>query len=165
MTHTERLTSYLAIAAALLLGYTLGHRTPAAIHGGGTADTDTIRAEYTTAAWRTDTLIIPDTIRLLATRTVKVAVHDTVHRTDTLTLPAEQREYHGDNWRVWASGVGVQLDSISVRTDTIHLTQTITNTIERKPRRLTIGLQAGYGLTPKGLTPYIGAGVSYRLTK
>lgn len=154
MTKTERALSYLAVAAALLLGWWLGKRnsTKADI------TTDTIRVEYTTSGWRTDTIIKPDTVRLLTTRTVRVAVTDTVHHTDTIAIQAEQKEYHGEGWRVWASGVGVQLDSIKVRTDTVH----ITNTIKRKPRRLSVGLQAGYGLTPKGLQPYIGVGLNYR---
>lgn len=158
MTKTERALSYIALAAALALGYTLGHRKTEQAIG-----TDTVRVEYTTSGWRTDTIIKPDTVRVLATRTVRVAVTDTVHHTDTIAIQAEQREYHGDGWRVWASGVGVELDSVSVRRDTVHVTETVTKTVRKAAPRLSVGLQVGVGATPRGVLPYAGVGVSWRV--
>jgi len=37
--------------------------------------------------------------------------------------------------------------------------------VERKPGRVGIGIQAGYGVTKTGLSPYIGAGINYNLIR
>jgi opacity protein-like surface antigen len=51
------------------------------------------------------------------------------------------------------------MDSIFVkqRTNTIHIRE------PTKQKRFSIGLQAGYGMTPKGFQPYVGLGVSVNL--
>ena len=54
-----------------------------------------------------------------------------------------------------------QLDSIEVYPRTLIVRQTAPPAA--KPRRWSMGVQAGYGLTPKGLQPYVGVGVSIRL--
>ena len=80
---------------------------------------------------------------------------DTIH--DTLVLPITQKEYKNDIYHAWVSGYDAKLDSIHV------FRETVVKTISIKPRKWSIGLQAGYGITNKGLSPYIGIGVSYRL--
>ena len=70
-----------------------------------------------------------------------------------------QKESKNDIYHAWVSGYDAQLDSIHVFRETIKETKTI----YAKPKKFHIGLQAGYGITNKGLSPYIGIGVSYRL--
>lgn len=76
---------------------------------------------------------------------------------DTLVLPIVQKEYKNDIYHAWVSGYDAQLDSIHV------FRETVVKRISIKPRKWSIGIQAGYGMTNKGLSPYIGIGVSYRL--
>ena len=80
---------------------------------------------------------------------------DTIH--DTLILPITQKEYNNGLYHAWVSGYDAQLDSIHV------FRETVIKTIPIKPRKWSIGIQGGYGMTNKGLSPYIGIGVSYRL--
>lgn len=80
---------------------------------------------------------------------------------DSLTpvrVPITQRVYSDDStYTAWVSGYHASLDSIAV------YRQMELVTVRQKPRRWTVGLSAGYGITPKGLQPYVGVGVSYRL--
>ena len=78
---------------------------------------------------------------------------------DTLVLPITQTEYNNGLYHAWVSGYDAQLDSIHVFRETIKETKTKFV----KPRKWSIGIQGGYGMTNKGLSPYIGIGVSYRL--
>ena len=66
------------------------------------------------------------------------------------------------------TGPSCPVSACSIDTiDTFRKTQTLTNTfIQRgevpgKPKRWGIGVSAGYALTPQGVKPYIGAGISY----
>ena len=60
-------------------------------------------------------------------------------------------------------GFRASLDTL----DIFRKTQTVTNTVVQrvevpgKPKRWGIGVSAGYALTPQGVKPYIGAGISY----
>ena len=72
-------------------------------------------------------------------------------------VPIVQKVYADSTYTAWVSGYRARLDSIAV----YRQTQTIT--VRQKPRRWSIGLQAGYGLTPQGPQPYVGVGVTYRL--
>lgn len=107
-----------------------------------------------------------DTVRItspprLAVRYLKA---DTVYLpspggTDSVraVVPFEQAEYAGDGYRAYVSGYRPRLDSlVTVRSFT---------TAQCAPRvqRFSIGLQAGYGITPRGFQPYIGVGVSYKI--
>ena len=120
-----------------------------------------------------DTVVVHDTLRyevpvpekeiVVKYIRVPVEVRDTLQRTDTLwvELPRLQREYADSTYRAWVSGYDPALDSIEVyrRTEYIHETQTIL----LKPRKWSVGIQAGYGAGKDGLTPYLGVGVSYTL--
>lgn len=98
------------------------------------------------------------------TRTLPV-VHDTciVSTIDTILdsikaeIPITSKVYQGDDYRAVISGYEANLDTISV------ISRTITNTITKKPPRFGIGPTVGYGMTNKGLSPYIGIGVYYNL--
>ncbi len=74
----------------------------------------------------------------------------------TVVLPITQKMYSDTDYRAWVSGYEPQLDSIKVFPRTV----TVRETIYKPPSRFSIGLQGGYGITPKGLQPYIGVGVN-----
>lgn len=121
---------------------------------------------------RTDTLLLRDTVR----ETVLVPKVRYLTRVDTVLLkvpgdtvevpvlvPISRNVYKGEDYRAVVSGFRVSIDTI----DTFRKTQTLTNTfIQRgevpgKPKRWGISVSAGYALTPQGVKPYIGAGISY----
>lgn len=92
-------------------------------------------------------------------------MRDTVHYigTDTarIRLPVTQRRYDDSTYTAWVSGYGPSLDSIKVYSHKEIMT--VTNRIRDKPRRISISLGVGYGITPKGAGPYIGLSVGYGL--
>lgn len=92
-------------------------------------------------------------------------VRDTVHYTHTDTvrirLPVTQRRYEDSTYTAWVSGYEAKLDSIRVYAR--REIMTVTNRLRDKPRRISLNLNVGYGITPKGTQPYIGFGVGYRL--
>lgn len=99
--------------------------------------------------------------------------HESVPETkdSVLYLPVviEQKVYEDldSTYRAVVSGpalseeYGPRLDSIQVYSRTTIQYQTKTVYVE--PSRWSIGLQAGYGASKDGLTPYLGVGVQYRL--
>lgn len=99
-----------------------------------------------------------------ATRLTPI-MRDTVHYTHTDTvrirLPVTQRRYEDSTYTAWVSGYEPTLDSIRVYSH--REIMTVTNRLSDKPRRISLNLNVGYGITPKGTQPYIGFGVGYRL--
>lgn len=87
--------------------------------------------------------------------TTKHIVSDSVK----VKIPISQKVYEDTLYRAYVSGYEPNLDSITIKQKTTY----ITHTIRDKESRFGIGLQAGYGLTPKGMMPYFGVGLSYRL--
>lgn len=77
-----------------------------------------------------------------------------------IQIPISQKVYEDTLYRAYVSGYEPNLDSITIKQRTTY----ITHTIRDKESRFRVGLQAGYGLTPKGMQPYVGVGLSYRLT-
>ena len=77
----------------------------------------------------------------------------------TVMLPITQKMYSDTDYRAWVSGYEPRLDSIKVFPRTV----TVLETKYKPSSRFSIGLQGGYGLTPKGLQPYIGVGVNVRI--
>lgn len=79
-------------------------------------------------------------------------------------LPITQKVYRDTTYIAWVSGYRPQLDSIRVLARTHYVTKTI---VEKKQppdkRRVGVGLQAGYGITPSGVQPYMGIGIGVRL--
>ena len=121
---------------------------------------------------RTDTVVVRDTVR----ETVLVPKVRYLTRVDTVLLkvpgdtvevpvlvPISQNVYEGEDYRAVVSGFRASLDTL----DIFRKTQTATNTVVQrvevpgKPKRWGIGVSAGYALTPQGVKPYIGAGISY----
>lgn len=99
----------------------------------------------------------------------KVVVRDTVvvnsfqNLQDWKVLVQEVKEYKDSTYYAKISGINAYLEEIEVYPKTI--TQYISNTekVYIQPKKWSIGIQAGYGITPKGLQPYLGFGVSRRL--
>ena len=126
---------------------------------------------------RSDTIVRIDTIRViqpvvrdsLVVRYVRVRVPvvrdnlriDSVLVRDTalVELPITQKRYTDSTYTAWVSGLGPRLDSIHV----YPRREVITTTIRPKPRRWGVGVHGGVGITPKGVQPYIGIGVSYNI--
>lgn len=83
----------------------------------------------------------------------------------TGVVPITQKVYRDTSYMAWVSGYRPQLDSIKVLASTHYITKTIVKESKQPPdkRRIDIGLQAGYGVTPCGIQPYLGIGIGVRL--
>ena len=121
---------------------------------------------------RTDTIIKRDTVTLipdtvcdtvqLGERIVKVAVRDTLHRIDTVTvsLPFVQKQYKDSNYSAWVSGYEPSLDSIKIFPKTIIVRE---SKVERKKdRRWGVFGGVGIGVSDR-ITPCVGVGIGYRI--
>lgn len=91
--------------------------------------------------------------------TERLAVANDTCDSVEVVVPIEQKVYNDENYRAYVSGFKARLDSI----DIFQYTTTITNHREAKRSRFSIGISAGYGITPKGPQPYIGVGVTFQL--
>jgi opacity protein-like surface antigen len=99
---------------------------------------------------------------------VKVPAPTDSAEKDSIPMEVVQRTYSDDStYTAYVSGIKYQdlpkLDSIITRQRQVTNTITKTITIQKKPKRWHIGLQAGYGygLVSRQLEPYVGAGVGY----
>lgn len=103
---------------------------------------------------------------------VKTELLDTVRKVviDTVRVYARvQREFAGENYRAWVSGVyippdaGPWLDSVHVYNDVLETTITIKE--RQKPKRWGLGVQIGttWDFARQRPQPYVGVGVSYNL--
>lgn len=70
-------------------------------------------------------------------------------------IPITQKVYEDSTYKAFVSGYKASLDSFYI------YPQTKIITIREKPKRWHIGITAGYGITPKGLQPYLGLGCTY----
>ena len=73
-------------------------------------------------------------------------------------LPIEQKVYSDSLYKAWVSGFDARLDSIHIYQPTLHITIKTTE----QQSQWSWGVQAGLGITPKGLQPYIGLGATFR---
>lgn len=134
---------------ALCIGFCLGRKT--------------IRPATDKIICRTDTVVVAQpevmVIRHVATDTVRLPVirSDTIFMRDSVfvELPRQQAEYCGEGYRAWVSGFRPRLDSLRLERDVA--------VVARQSRRWSVGIHAGVGMTPRGVQPYVGVGVSYRL--
>lgn len=76
----------------------------------------------------------------------------------TVTLPITQKVYSDSTYTAYVSGFDAKLDSINVYSKLVTVTK------REPPPAITFGVQAGYGITPKGMQPYIGLGVQYNFS-
>ncbi len=108
-----------------------------------------------------DSIIVRYETRLLPTvrdTSMQIGCTDSVR----VEIPITQKRYADSTYTAWVSGYNPILDSISIYPR--HEVVTITNTIRQKPKCWGVGLNVGYGFTPKnGMQPYVGIGVSYNL--
>lgn len=108
-----------------------------------------------------DSFVVRYATKSLAVARDSVAKDTTQSVNDSVKvqIPIYQKVYEDTLYKAYVSGYEPKLDSITIKQRTTY----ITHTIRDKESRFGIGLQAGYGLTPKGMMPYFGVGLSYRL--
>lgn len=119
-----------------------------------------------------DTIIVRDTIResypqyitqaIVRTERVPVAIKDTIIVRDTIEveIPITERTYLDEEYKAVVEGYNPILKTIEVYPRTAYITTTETIK-ERKRWGVSLGIQGGYGITPKGYQPYAGVGVSF----
>ena len=118
---------------------------------------------------KTDTLTITrvDTVTLVKPQPYKVEVRDTVYvEKDTPGYVfVQETKWFSDNntYDMQVSGINVQLDWIKTYPKTVTQYINTTETIYVQPKKWDIGIQVGYGVTPKGLQPYVGFGVRRKI--
>jgi len=133
---------------------------------------DTVRCEVPVVSrsliTRVDTVFVRvagDTVRL-AGGTVRVADEMMYLAGDTVRvaaeIPVERKIYRTDDYKAVVEGFRPSLVSLDVygRTRLVDRVQTLAIP---DSRRWSIGVQAGWGFSPKGAAPYVGVGVGYRI--
>ena len=88
-----------------------------------------------------------------------ICVSDTIKDSVFVEVPIEQKVYSDSNYTAWVSGYRPRLDSISI-THT-EVSYKLVNNSSKGSERLYLGIQVGYGITPRGMQPYLGFGLSY----
>lgn len=121
-----------------------------------------------------DTLIVHDTIIkpeikdsmiVRYTQVILPVAGPEIHTTDTLRdsvmveIPITQKIYQDSVYTAYVSGYDATLDSLYIR----HKIIKETITIREKAHRWGVGIQGGVGTDLRGITPYFGIGISYRL--
>lgn len=106
---------------------------------------------------------VPKYITKYKTDTAWFPVIKVIKDSSFVEVPIERRVYEEDSlYRCEISGYRPQLEYLEIypttTTITIHDTKT-----EYRNSQISFGLQAGYGVSKSGLSPYIGAGISYNL--
>lgn len=128
--------------------------------------TDIVRTEVVR-----DTIVVRDTVvqyypkevERVVVRTERVEVpivhRDTIREIVEVELPIEERTYLDKEYRAVVGGYNPYLKSIEVYPRTAYITTTETIT-KRKRWGVSLGVQGGYGITPHGMQPYAGVGIS-----
>lgn len=121
----------------------------------------TIIQRDTTTVTRYDTIKIREPFPVVEyiLDTITVRESDIIFVGDTLKLPRTQKVYQDSTYMAKVSGYMPKLDYIEVYQKTT--TNTINHYIE--PRKWGIGVIGGVGVTNKGLSPFIGVGLYYRV--
>ncbi len=81
----------------------------------------------------------------------------------SVVIPIEQRVYEGEYYKATVEGYRPALVDMQLKIPAVLVTETKTVT-KRKIWSVTIGPQLGYGITPAGLHPYAGVGVTFGLS-
>ena len=106
-----------------------------------------------------------DTVKVFGNSEQPVEPQIVVVNDSTVIVPIQCAVYHDSTenaeYTAFVSGYRAALDSISIncRSTTTYITKTELE----KARRWGLGVQLGVGVTPKGVAPYAGVGVFYRL--
>lgn len=149
----------LVLVCSLGLGFIIGQKHPQK------SPTEPINVKVDTLFIR-DTITISEPIsvekRIIEKQLVRVTDTLNIHDTLFVYLDREQVVWQDSLSVVYASGILPQVDSVK------HFTSSQIVTIETAyPYKVRshwgIGVQAGYGASRYGITPYIGLGVSYNL--
>ena len=117
--------------------------------------TDTVRVLQPVA--RDSVVIRYVTERLPVVRDTVAVVCEVGKDSAEVEIPIIQKRYADSTYTAWVSGYRPSLDSIHVYRQKEFVT------IKEKQRRWNVGVTAGYGVTPKGLQPFVGLGVSWRV--
>ena len=158
---TNKLIAILALI--IFVGCVIG----AFFFGRATMHTDIVHTDIVS-----DTIIVHDTIiqyypkevERVVVKTerinVPVVVRDTIREIVEVELPIEERTYLDEEYKAVVGGYNPYLKSIEVYPTTkyINTTETIK---ERKRWGVSLGVQGGYGITPHGMQPYAGVGVTF----
>lgn len=119
-----------------------------------------------------DTIVVRDTIierypeyvtqTIVRTERIEIPIKDTIIVCDSIEveIPIAERTYVDEEYKAVVQGYNPILKSIEVYPRTAYITTTETIK-ERKRWGVSIGIQGGYGITPKGYQPYAGVGVSF----
>lgn len=102
-----------------------------------------------------------ETRRLPVDTTANVGREDnflTKNDSADVIIPITQKEYQDSTYHVWISGYAANLDSIHTFTRHDHTTLTL---LSQKSKRWHLGITVGMAITPKGVQPYLGAGLTY----
>lgn len=85
---------------------------------------------------------------------------DTVRVTDTVKVAIPIYNYHFKDtlYDIYADGYDVTIKSVTVYPRTEYRTERV-----EVKNRWGLGIQAGYGVSKDGLSPYVGIGVSYNI--
>ena len=80
-------------------------------------------------------------------------------------IPIVQKRYSDSTYTAWVSGYDVRLDSIRVytRREVVTISRTIKGGGKGGYKRFGVNIGLGVGITPKGVQPYVGVGIGYRL--
>lgn len=87
--------------------------------------------------------------------TIVNEVSEVVFDTVQVMLSIESKHYTAESYDAWVSGYEPCLDSIKVYNREVI--------VKPKQSRWSIGLQGGVGMTPRGVQPYVGVGIGYKL--
>lgn len=108
-----------------------------------------------------------DTFTAYKPQPYKVTVHDTVYIEKGYAghVFVQETKWFGDNetYNMQVSGINVELDWIKTYPKTVTQYINTTETVYIPPKKWSIGIQGGVGITPKGLQPYLGVGLTYQL--
>ena len=110
---------------------------------------------------RESTIVKYEVVRLPIVANDTICVSDTIKDSIFVEVPIEQKVYSDSNYTAWVSGYHPRLDSISITHQEVSFHKLVNNS-SKGSKRLYLGIQVGYGITPRGMQPYLGLGVSYR---
>ncbi len=93
---------------------------------------------------------VPETVRVETVRLLSAAGDSVAAR-----VPFTSVVYAGEGYRARVSGFRPSLDSLVFERAVV--------TPLPRPKRWAVGIQAGIAATPKGVQPFVGIGVTYKL--
>lgn len=148
----------LCILLGICFGLLIGRKT-----SGKTEINEIIRQDTITIV-KIDTICVPEPLPMLVELLDTVYINIGEDKEPEL-LVKERKTYQDSTYKAVISGYSPSLDYIetynTAKTEYVYITEKI----KQNPKKLGIGVQAGYGIGRNGLQPYIGIGVSYNLIR